>query len=115
MNYIETKELYQRLQTNPKLIVIDVRSQEEYRVAHVEQARLLPLDTLMTHPKESIDQIKEWMGSQAQETIYMICLSDRRSFLACHKLSEYNINNVCFIKGGTQEWVTSGYPIVSGC
>ncbi len=111
MNYIETKELHQLLQENPDLVIIDVRSPEEYRVAHVAQARLLPLDSLMSQPKESIDQIKEWVGSQ--RTIYVICLSDRRSFMACHKLSEHNINNVCFIKGGTQEWSASGYSIVS--
>lgn len=110
MKYIETKELHQRLQENPNLVIIDVRSPEEYSVAHVAQAKLLPLNTIMSYPKESIDQIKEWVGSQ--ETIYIICLSDRRSFMACHKLLEHNINNVSFIKGGTQEWIASGYPIV---
>lgn len=111
MNYIDTKELYQRLQENSDLVIVDVRSLEEYRIAHVAQARLLPLDSLMSNPKESIDQIKEWVGSQ--DTIYVICLSDHRSFLACHKLSEHTIDNVCFIKGGTKKWVSSGYPIVS--
>lgn len=112
MKHIDSHELHQLIQKNPNLVVIDVRSPEEYVIAHVAQARLMPLDRIMTYPKESIDQIKEWVGFQ--ETIYVICLSDRRSFMACHKLSEHNINNVCFIKGGTQGWVASGYPIESG-
>lgn len=112
MNYIDSPALHQLIQENPKLVVIDVRSPEEYRLAHVAQAKLMPLDTLMAYPTESIDQIKEWVGTQ--EIIYVICLSDRRSFMACHKLSEHNMNNVCFIKGGTQGWIASGYPIVSG-
>lgn len=112
MNYIESHELHQLIQENPDLVIIDVRSPEEYRVAHVAQAKLMPLDTIMAYPNESIDQIKEWVGNQ--ETIYVICLSDRRSFMACHKLSEHNVHNVCFIKGGTQGWIASGHSIVSG-
>ena len=112
MKHIETHELHQLLQENPDLVVIDVRSPEEYRLAHVAQAKLMPLDTLMAYPTESIDQIKEWIGDQ--ETIYVICLSDRRSFMACHTLSELNLKNACFIKGGTQGWITAGYSFVSG-
>jgi rhodanese-related sulfurtransferase len=112
MKHIETLTLHQLIQENPNLVVIDVRSPEEYRLAHVAQAISMPLDTLMAYPTESVDQIKEWAGTQ--ETIYVICLSDRRSFMACHKLSEHNVKNTCFIKGGTQGWITAGYSIVSG-
>ena len=112
MKHIETHELHQLLQENPDLVLIDVRSPEEYRLAHLAQAKLMPLDTLMAYPTESVDQIKEWVGTQ--ETIYVICLSDRRSFMACHKLSEHNLKNAYFIKGGTQGWIAAGYSIVSG-
>jgi rhodanese-related sulfurtransferase len=112
MKYIESHELHQVLHENPDLVVIDVRSPAEYIVAHVPQAKLIPLDSIMNNPNGSIDQITEWIKNQ--ETIYVICQSDRRSFMACHKLSEYNMKDVCFIKGGTQEWIAAGYPIVSG-
>jgi rhodanese-related sulfurtransferase len=111
MNYIDVTELYQLWIENPDLIIIDVRSLEEYKTAHVPFAKLVPIDTILAQPEHAIEEILELVGDQ--EKIYIICLSDRRSFTVCHTLAKHNIDT-CFIKGGTQNWSAAGYSIVSG-
>lgn len=112
MNYINVNELQQLLIITPGLALIDVRSPEEYQAAHVPEATLVSLDTMLASPDQTIEKILELLGDQ--ETLYIICLSDRRSFMACNTLAKHNFLNTCFIKGGTQDWIASGYPVVSG-
>lgn len=110
MRYIDVHELNLILNKTPKAHIIDVRSIDEHRSGHVPQAKCIPLDLIMNNPKRTIEEIKQLIDEK--ETIYLICLSDRRSFMACHKLMEHGINNVCYIKGGTKAWIASGYPLV---
>lgn len=112
MNYIDVNALYQLLLATPELVIIDVRSPEEYQVGHLPQAKLVSIDTILKQPERATEEILQL--ARGQETIYIICLSDRRSFMACHTLAKQNILNTCFIKGGTQDWIAAGHPVISG-
>jgi rhodanese-related sulfurtransferase len=46
------EELWQRLQRNDKLVVLDVRPQEEYEAGHIPGAVSIPLDELHKRVKE---------------------------------------------------------------
>lgn len=109
MKYIDVNELKQKLKENPSLVVIDVRSEEEYKMGHVRQTTNIPLDIILNEPELAIKEIRR--VTEGQEYIYIICLSDRRSFIACHKLFECGILNSCFIQGGTKAWSNAGYPL----
>jgi rhodanese-related sulfurtransferase len=111
MKHINVQELYTILSQNPGLKLVDVRSLDEFRVGHIPQAISVPLDLILSDTKSAIDTINQQL--QDQETIYVVCLSDRRSFMACHKLLESDVHNVCFLQGGTKAWASEGYPIVT--
>lgn len=111
MNHITVTELKKRLEVKPNLMVIDVRSLDEYRTAHIPQAKSLSLDIILNHPQRCLEEIKPFL--KTGETLYVVCLSDRRSLIACQKLAEMEVYNTCFIKGGTQAWISSGFPTVS--
>jgi len=83
--------------------VIDVRMPDEYEEAHVAGAVLVPLPEL----PERLGQIPDESRS------YIICKMGGRSMKACEFLATqgYDVVNVA---GGTQAWIESGRPIVSG-
>jgi rhodanese-related sulfurtransferase len=83
--------------------IIDVRQPFEYDEAHVPGARLMPMDEL----PELIDEIP------LDEPVYVICQTGVRSQRVSEWLLRqgYDANNVA---GGTQAWIESGKPIVSG-
>lgn len=112
MNYIEVHELYQKVIENPDLVIIDVRSLEEYHMVRVPQAKRVSIENILLDTSRGIKEILEIINDQ--EIIYIICLSDRRSFMACHSLAKKGLNNTCFVKGGTQNWIAAGYPVLTG-
>lgn len=83
--------------------VIDVRMPDEYEEAHVAGAVLVPLPEL----PERLGQIPDETRS------YVICKMGGRSMKACEFLETqgYDVVNVA---GGTQAWIESGRPTVSG-
>jgi rhodanese-related sulfurtransferase len=83
--------------------VIDVRMPDEYETAHVPGAVLVPLP-----------EIPERLGDVPDEaTAYVICKVGGRSMKACEFLATqgYDVVNVA---GGTDAWIESGRPTVSG-
>lgn len=110
MNYISVTELYELWLKNPDIVVIDVRSLEEYTSVHVPFAKLVPIDEILTNTEHAIERILKLNNNQ--DRVYFICLSDQRSFMACHTLEKHNVRNTCFIKGGTKNWIAAGYPSV---
>lgn len=111
MKYITVEELKKSLEKQPDLPLIDVRSPEEYRVGHIPEAKSLPLDTILDDPFRSLKEIESFLKNE--DTLYVVCLSDRRSFIACQKLAEVELYNTCFVKGGTHAWMLEGFPVVS--
>ncbi len=112
MRYIDVNELNSMIKEDSNLVIIDVRSEIEYKQAHMPQTRLVPIDDLFDKPLTSIKEIQELTANQ--ETIYVICLSDGRSMRACQVLAAYNLTNTCFVRGGTNAWINAGYPTLTG-
>ena len=83
--------------------VIDVRRPDEYETAHVPGALQVPLQ-----------EIPERLGDVPDEaTAYVICKVGGRSMKACEFLvtQGYDVVNIA---GGTDAWIESGRPTVSG-
>lgn len=113
MNHIDVAALNTILMETPAVVVIDVRSRDEYMMAHIPQATNIPLDLILADTEKALNQIND-LVPQGQDTIYIVCLSDRRSFMACTQLHQAGLTNTCFIRGGTHAWMQAGYPVNSG-
>lgn len=108
MNFITVDDLYQKYQSGEEFSLVDVRSPEEYALGHVPSARLLPLDTLINEPNAAIDVLPDMLNL---DRLYIICLSDRRSYISAQILTQIGIKNCVYVKGGTQAWKQKGYPL----
>lgn len=98
---ITAKELYQHIQTQEKVLLVDVRSPEEYRVdGHIKGSRLLPLPVLL----QRIDELPQ------DRPIICVCRSGSRSHVACEQLASRGFTQVTNLVGGMIGWRQAGLP-----
>jgi rhodanese-related sulfurtransferase len=100
-------ELFELRQVGTGVDLIDVRTPSEYREAHVEFARNVPLDRL------DASAIAAARNSRTGEPLYVICQSGSRGKRACDKLVATGLEAVN-VEGGTLAWISAGLPVVRG-
>jgi len=92
---VEAKELGKAF--DPKqYVVVDVRTDEEYREGHIPGAKHIPYDEMENRFHE-LENVKE-------KPILLVCRSGRRSVIAANVLSEKGFNHLFNLKGGMLEW-----------
>ncbi len=108
MSNITPSDLKKRLDENPSLPVIDVRTPLEYDEIHVPQARNLPLDTLA--PKRLVENGE----LPAADPIYILCRSGARAQKAAGKFLADGYENTVVVEGGTLAWTAANLPVTRG-
>lgn len=92
---ISAEEAKSMMDNNKDVLVVDVRTMEEYDAGHIENAILIPNETITDAPP------KELADLDAQILIY--CRSGNRSQQAAEKLIEMGYTNI-FDFGGIIDW-----------
>jgi rhodanese-related sulfurtransferase len=88
------------------LIIIDVREQDEYDLAHLENAILVPLSTV------SAEKINEL--NPTNKTILIHCRSGKRSKVAANVLiSQGYSGEILELDEGINAWIESEQPVIS--
>ncbi|MBD0371582.1 MAG: sulfurtransferase [Pyrinomonadaceae bacterium] len=91
---ISPEELKERMERGDALEVIDVREEEEYEIARVEGARLLPLS-----------RFPEWAGTLDPEAeIVFMCHHGIRSARVCSHLAREGFRKLYNLAGGIDAW-----------
>lgn len=99
---ISVTEAHNVLASNPDVILLDVRTDEEWvQDGHATSARLIPLDQLASRVNE--------LDSDA--TVLVICRSGNRSQQGAEILRQAGFSHVSSIDGGTRQWASAGYEI----
>ena len=95
---ILAKDLKLKMENNEMLHIIDVRSKEEYygNMGHIPGSKLVPLQTIAS----SMEKLKN-----IEDTIYVVCLSGKRSAIAS-KILRSNGLNALNLSGGMLMWIT---------
>ncbi len=99
---IKPGELGERMRRGDDLLVIDVREPEEFELARVEGARLLPLS-----------RFSEWASQldPARETV-VLCHHGIRSAQVCAVLSRQGFTKLHNLSGGIDRWSVEVDPSV---
>tara|TARA_B100001964_G_C13771165_1_gene396092 strand:+ start:98 stop:493 length:396 start_codon:yes stop_codon:yes gene_type:complete len=94
--FILAKDLKLKMENNEMLHIIDVRSKEEYygNRGHIPGSKLVPLQTIAS----SMEKLKN-----IEDTIYVVCLSGKRSAIAS-KILRSNGINALNLSGGMLMW-----------
>jgi len=99
---IDPTEAKKRIDTEKGIILLDVRTQEEYIENHIPRSTLIPLNVLAREASKKLPD--------KQATIYIYCRSGNRSRAAVRMLVKQGYANV-FDLGGIIRWP---YKTVSG-
>jgi rhodanese-related sulfurtransferase len=99
---ITPTQLSERLRGEEPPLVVDVREPEEYELARVEGARLLPLSLF-----------NEWAPAldPERETVFM-CHHGMRSAQVCAWLARQGFGKLHNLAGGIDRWATDIDPTV---
>ena len=99
---ITPKEFGERVRGGEDLLLVDVREPEEYELARVEGARLLPLSLF-----------NEWAPTLDRErgTVF-ICHHGMRSAQVCAFLARQGFGNIYNLAGGIDRWSLEVDPSV---
>lgn len=95
-------ELLKKVKAGEKLLIVDVRTEEEYAAGHVDGAKLITLQSLPDGAK----------GLSKKDEIILICRSGNRSTQAAQLLVAAGFTNLVNITDGMTGWEKAGGPVV---
>jgi len=98
-------ELKQRLDNGDDILVLDVRSAEDFagEQGHIPSAMNIPLEELSNR----LTELAPW----EERTIALVCRTDRRSVQAAQILARQGFADVHVARGGMTDWNRNGYAL----
>jgi rhodanese-related sulfurtransferase len=97
-------ELKDKLASDPKAVLIDVREESEFAAGHVPNAVHLS--------KGILERDIETRYPDPSTTLYLLCGGGYRSALAADSLRKMGYTHVTSVDGGWKAWTDAGYPTV---
>jgi rhodanese-related sulfurtransferase len=101
---LNAKQFYEMMQKEKDVIILDVRTPQEYQEGHISNAINIPVQIL----GQQLDKLKNFKDKK----ILVYCRSGHRSAIASQILDRAGFKNVYNLKGGLFEWKASGLPLV---
>ncbi|NVJ91856.1 MAG: rhodanese-like domain-containing protein [Methylocystaceae bacterium] len=101
--FVDPKVVYDVMQDDEGIVMIDVRTPEEFNSFHAP-------DSINVEPYklgEDIEEKRPYMNNK----VYVICLSSQRAAMAARTLKNLGFKNVSVVKGGLNLWKKRGLPI----
>ena len=97
-------ELKQRLDGDEDVLLLDVRTPEDYvgEQVHVHGSKLIPLEELV----QRIAEIDDYL----EKPVVTICRTDRKSAKAAQLLAQHGFSDVHVAKMGMTDWIKNNYP-----
>ncbi|MBC8988091.1 thioredoxin fold domain-containing protein [Pedobacter sp. N36a] len=96
-------EFQNQLKASPKAVILDVRTPEEFKSGHLNQAKNLNI-----YDPSFQDQISKM---DKKQPVYVYCKGGGRSANAVKKMQELGFNTVYELKGGIMAWEQAGLPL----
>jgi uncharacterized membrane protein YdjX (TVP38/TMEM64 family)/rhodanese-related sulfurtransferase len=102
---LETDEFRRRRETEKDLLVLDVRTAEDFvgEQGHIDGAVNIPVEEL----QQRMDEI----GNYIEQPVAIVCRTDRRSAKAALLLTEEGFADVHVVRGGMTKWIEAGLPV----
>jgi len=85
-------------------IVVDVRTESEFKQGHILDSRVLPLSKLKNNELGSLEKEKD-------TPIIVVCNTGMTSGQACQMLQKLGFSNIHNLQGGITQWRSANLPI----
>lgn len=105
MPMITVSELKRRLNDGQNIVVLDVRTLQEYasELGHIAGSRNIPVKELQRRVGE--------LNDDRQRPIMLVCRTERRSAKAAEILNQVGFTHVTLLRGGMLQWNSAGLPV----
>ena len=90
------------IEEKPSLVILDVRTDGEFRDGHIEGATNIPVNELESRLGEL----------EKGDELLVYCRTGNRSGTAVNVLKENGYSKIYHMKMGITAWITAGYPTV---
>ncbi|MHA1839765.1 MAG: rhodanese-like domain-containing protein [Candidatus Ranarchaeia archaeon] len=94
------------LASDPNVVILDVRTLEEYTIAHIPGVCLIPYN--------EIEYNSDLLPTDLNTTILVYCGAGKRSSIASEVLTSIGYTEVYNMVGGLYGWEVAGFPLVEG-
>ncbi len=102
---ISHQDLLSAMESTPdQILVLDVRSAQEYAQGHIKQAINVSHDGV----ENKLTQLSQYKD----KTVVVYCRSGRRAGIAEHILAENGFKNVVHLTGDMNGWLKAKLPVV---
>jgi len=103
---MSTEEFSRRLDTDKELLVLDVRTAEDFvgEQGHIDGAVNIPVEELQPRMAE--------LGDHLEYPVAIVCRTDKRSAKAALLLTEEGFADVHVVRGGMTNWIEAGLPVM---
>lgn len=103
MQNITPTEAYKKILVNKDIIILDVRTAEEFSISRISGAINVPVDEISDKIQTIIDD--------KESIIFVYCHTGFRSAIATTDLMDLGYKNVSNITGGIEQWESESLPI----
>ena len=100
---LNAKQFNEMIQKEKDVIILDVRTPQEYQEGHISNAINIPVQIL----GQQLDKLNNFKDKK----ILVYCRSGHRSAIASQILDRAGFKNVYNLKGGIFEWKASELPL----
>ena len=101
---VSVSELSALLASDGPPLLLDVRTQAEFRAGHLARAVSVPLSEL----RQRVEEVRRQAASRS---IAIMCRSGSRSLSASILLKQAGFAHVLNVSGGLSRWRAQGYPM----
>jgi rhodanese-related sulfurtransferase len=103
---MQASELLQRIESNGAPLIIDARSEIEFKHGHIKGAINVPVRKLLLHTA--------WLPPDKDREVVVTCEHGQRAAVANGLLSLYGFHNTEFLDGFLEAWKEAGLPLETG-
>ncbi len=97
-------DLEEKLESETKPLLVDIREPYEYDAMHIKNSLLVPRGILETACEFNYEETIPKLADARTQEVIVICRSGNRSVLAAAMMQELGYNNVASLKTGLRGW-----------
>lgn len=105
-------ELQTLLETQPDLLLVDVRESSEHEQGHIRNAHLVPRGIIEAAADINYPKHDETLYTARERPVVLYCATGGRSAMAAVTLQMMGFKDVYSLAGGFMKWQESGLPVV---
>lgn len=102
---VSVDDLMKAIEMKEKIVILDVRTPEEYARVHIENSINLPVDKITDRVTTVI--------TDKDTKLFVYCMSGSRSVMAVDMMVNMGYTNVFDVTSGLLAWRIKKYPLIS--